>query len=91
MEIYVYYIEESRDIFSNYGHELIIIYYIFYKVLLQLQGTLVAPTRDAWKGDDKWIQFSYVDGLIINGGGLIDGQGASWWESCINCDRPTVR
>ncbi|GMY33441.1 probable polygalacturonase At3g15720, partial [Fagus crenata] len=59
-------------------------------IQFQLQGTLVAPTRDAWKGDDKWIQFLYVDGLIINGGGLIDGQGASWWESCINCDRPTA-
>ncbi|XP_042982587.1 probable polygalacturonase At3g15720 [Carya illinoinensis] len=30
----------------------------------------------------KWIQFSNIDGLVINGDGHIDGQGYAWWKSC---------
>ncbi|KAI4317378.1 hypothetical protein L6164_025250 [Bauhinia variegata] len=54
---------------------------------VQLQGDLVAPQRvNAWKwqdnGRDTWIEFSDISGLVVNGGGKIDGQGASWWKCC---------
>ncbi|KAK7280838.1 hypothetical protein RIF29_08362 [Crotalaria pallida] len=54
---------------------------------IQLEGTIIAPNSvEAWKWPnddgkkDKWVQFSDIDGLVINGGGTIDGQGAPWWK-----------
>ncbi|KAG6689013.1 hypothetical protein I3842_11G154900 [Carya illinoinensis] len=56
-----------------------------------LQGTIVAPSRDAWNGKNEWIQFAEINGLMIDGGGQIDGQGSSWWQDCkSNCERPTA-
>ncbi|XP_038888688.1 probable polygalacturonase At3g15720 [Benincasa hispida] len=63
------------------------------QVNIQLRGTLVAPKKGAWPTDkkDKWIEFHDIDGLTINGGGQIDGQGSSWWEDCeTHCERPTA-
>ncbi|XP_010254484.1 PREDICTED: probable polygalacturonase At3g15720 [Nelumbo nucifera] len=37
---------------------------------------------------DKWIAFSHVNGLTINGPGQIDGRGSSWWSH--ECQRPTA-
>ncbi|KAJ7949617.1 Pectin lyase-like superfamily protein [Quillaja saponaria] len=51
----------------------------------QLEGNVVAPKNtDAWEGQskDKWIVFINTDGLIIDGGGQIDGQGSVWWDAC---------
>lgn len=47
---------------------------------------------NAWRDKDKWVQFVDVQGLIINGGGQIDGQGHVWWKDCDNknCQRPVV-
>ncbi|CAN0843355.1 Probable polygalacturonase At3g15720 [Linum grandiflorum] len=50
-----------------------------------LKGTLVAPSSiSVWNNGDmeSWIQFSYVTGLIINGGGKFDGRGQIWWDAC---------
>ncbi|PRQ55901.1 putative polygalacturonase [Rosa chinensis] len=61
-------------------------------VNFQLSGNIVAPNNiNAWKDKEKWIQFYDVEGLIINGGGQIDGQGEVWWKVCdnSNCQRPT--
>ncbi|KAM0997077.1 hypothetical protein TB1_006397 [Malus domestica] len=60
----------------------------------QIQGSIIAPNNiGAWKNKDKWIQFANVPGLMINGGGRIDGNGAGWWKLCGNkkshCQRPT--
>ncbi|XP_061357372.1 probable polygalacturonase At3g15720 [Gastrolobium bilobum] len=64
---------------------------------IKLEGAIIAPKRvEAWKWPkndrDTWIQFSAISGLVINGGGQIDGQGAAWWNcySNSNCDRPTA-
>ncbi|KAI5395721.1 hypothetical protein KIW84_062052 [Lathyrus oleraceus] len=48
-------------------------------------GTITAPkNRKSWKWDNKdsesWIAFSHVNGLVISGKGIIDGQGSSWWK-----------
>ncbi|KDP29312.1 hypothetical protein JCGZ_19407 [Jatropha curcas] len=62
---------------------------------IQIQGTIVASNNiNAW-GKDKgsWLQFSDVNGLIIDGGGQIDGQGGLWWKFCKEdkgCSRPTA-
>lgn len=55
-------------------------------------GTIIAPQRqENWKfinnDGDSWIKFRHINGLLISGGGTIDGQGVSWWEKS---DRPTV-
>ncbi|KAI4317376.1 hypothetical protein L6164_025248 [Bauhinia variegata] len=64
---------------------------------VQLQGDLVTPKSvDAWKwpdnSKDAWIKFSDINGLVVNGGGKIDGQGASLWKCSSNgdCHRPTA-
>ncbi|CAL0308580.1 unnamed protein product [Lupinus luteus] len=57
----------------------------FSSINFKLEGNIVAPTStDAWaQGDDKtkWIEFNDIDGLIMNGGGQINGQGSVWWKS----------
>ncbi|XP_010545770.1 PREDICTED: probable polygalacturonase At3g15720 isoform X2 [Tarenaya hassleriana] len=58
----------------------------------QVYGDIVAPRRNQkkWKGDnDNWIVFSDIDDLIVEGDGLIDGQGSSWWKY-ENDPRPTA-
>ncbi|XP_022985111.1 probable polygalacturonase At3g15720 [Cucurbita maxima] len=62
------------------------------QVNFELKGTLMAPSKDAWPSDnDKWIQFVDIDGLTINGGGKMNGQGSLWWKGCEeHCDHPTA-
>ncbi|XP_068304207.1 probable polygalacturonase At1g80170 [Pyrus communis] len=49
----------------------------------RLSGVIVAPnTAGGWKGADL-LAFRGVNGLTLNGSGLIDGRGKSWWDvSC---------
>ncbi|CAL9025252.1 unnamed protein product [Prunus brigantina] len=63
------------------------------KVNFQIQGSIVAPNDiGAWTNKEMWIQFSNVQGLSVNGGGRIDGNGAVWWKACGSkgCQRPTA-
>ncbi|KAL9332836.1 hypothetical protein ACSQ67_002446 [Phaseolus vulgaris] len=59
-----------------------------------LEGTVTAPESvRVWKFLDdrrKWIQFSDISGLVMKGGGQIDGQGAAWWNSNDVSNRPTA-
>ncbi|KAF7837038.1 putative polygalacturonase [Senna tora] len=65
---------------------------------IQVQGTIIAPgSVDAWKWQsnsykETWLKFSNINGLVINGGGLIDGQGGPWWECFAQskCQRPSA-
>ncbi|KAF9615729.1 hypothetical protein IFM89_026144 [Coptis chinensis] len=52
---------------------------------VSLLGNLIAPRMSAWASSDKsqWLQFSQVNGLIVDGQGQVDGQGKQWWE----CER----
>ncbi|KAI3969134.1 hypothetical protein MKW92_024235 [Papaver armeniacum] len=55
------------------------------KPFVQVDGDIVAPTRDGWNGGlprptDTWITFNNVNGLTINGSGRIDGRGSDWWD-----------
>lgn len=52
----------------------------------RILGSIVAPDQpSAWEGHhiNTWLVFSNVNGLVVNGGGQIDGQGSSWWSR--NC------
>ncbi|XP_026412953.1 probable polygalacturonase At3g15720 [Papaver somniferum] len=55
------------------------------KPFIQVDGDIVAPTREGWSGGksrptDTWITFNNVNGLTINGSGRIDGRGSYWWD-----------
>lgn len=54
----------------------------------QITGNLIPPpNNNLWNPqipNQYWLQFTKVDGLTVNGGGSLDGQGASWWNMCKN-------
>lgn len=58
-------------------------------------GIIIAPQKwENWKWvnnkyRESWIQFVHINGLDVNGKGMIDGQGASWWNKD-QYERPTV-
>ncbi|XP_020262038.1 probable polygalacturonase At1g80170 [Asparagus officinalis] len=55
-------------------------------VNFQIEGTIVAPDAPStWDGLDpgQWLQFKYINGLTVEGPGVIDGRGYNWWKkSC---------
>lgn len=54
-----------------------------------IKGTLKAPSDPAIFFTDHWIRFRYVDQLVVEGDGYLDGQGASAWQynNCKNNPR----
>ncbi|OMO63897.1 Glycoside hydrolase, family 28 [Corchorus capsularis] len=59
-------------------------------IIVEIQGTIKGTTDISEFQDDGWITFEYLDGLILTGGGTLDGQGAFAWKhnDCrknINC------
>ncbi|KAL0415339.1 UNVERIFIED_CONTAM: putative polygalacturonase [Sesamum latifolium] len=58
------------------------------RVYMLVSGNIVAPVKTGWSGNQKnaWIIFSNINGLVVKGKGVIDGQGSSWWPSrpCFN-------
>ncbi|KAJ3707921.1 hypothetical protein LUZ61_011626 [Rhynchospora tenuis] len=49
-------------------------------VSVRLKGSLLAST-DLGLFSNNWIEFQYIKGLKITGGGTLDGQGASAWPN----------
>ncbi|XP_038882288.1 probable polygalacturonase At3g15720 [Benincasa hispida] len=50
---------------------------------VKILGRIVAQSDlDAWKDFDaeNWLLFANVSGLVVQGNGKIDGQGAAWWD-----------
>ncbi|XWS19083.1 hypothetical protein CRYUN_Cryun32bG0100700 [Craigia yunnanensis] len=48
-----------------------------------VEGEIIGPSNlSDWSGYDvsMWLSFQNVNGLIVDGNGLIDGQGAIWWK-----------
>jgi len=55
---------------------------LFHVVLtLQLEGTILAPTSaKAWgSGLLQWLEFTKLNGIVIQGSGIINGRGQQWW------------
>ena len=48
-------------------------------IMFIIKGVLKAPTDPNLFFTDHWIGFQYVDGLVVKGGGYLDGQGPSAW------------
>ncbi|KAK2451136.1 putative polygalacturonase [Trifolium repens] len=59
-------------------------------IYVKIEGTIIAPNNiEAWKWANNydrltWIRFSEISGLVVYGGGLIDGKGSSWWDCYSN-------
>jgi hypothetical protein len=65
-------------------------------LILQLEGTILAPTNaKAWgSGLLQWLEFTKLNGLSIQGSGTINGRGQQWWtysDPNDNEDDDTVR
>ncbi|VVA92143.1 unnamed protein product [Arabis nemorensis] len=49
-------------------------------IIFFIKGTLLAPMAANEIKKDSWINFRYVDNLVVSGGGTIDGQGSRSWS-----------
>ncbi|XP_058111789.1 exopolygalacturonase-like [Magnolia sinica] len=47
-------------------------------IAFQVAGVVKAPGLEKFESD-SWIEFQYVNGLMVTGGGTFDGQGALAW------------
>ncbi|KAE8699380.1 putative polygalacturonase [Hibiscus syriacus] len=59
-----------------------------------MEGEIIAPNDISyWRSHyvPTWLTFEQVNGLVVNGNGLFDGQGAVWWKLVPDpCQRPTA-
>ncbi|XP_026381847.1 polygalacturonase At1g48100-like [Papaver somniferum] len=57
-------------------------------IVFQLDGTIIAPTSwKAWgSGLFQWILFSKLNGISVQGKGIIDGRGSLWWKESSQLD-----
>ncbi|CAA0833709.1 Pectin lyase-like superfamily protein [Striga hermonthica] len=64
--------------------------YCQHNIVFQLDGTIIAPKSSGPWGSGllQWLEFSKLVGLTIKGSGLIDGNGAVWWQSSPFDDDP---
>ncbi|KAM6565105.1 hypothetical protein CsatB_025103 [Cannabis sativa] len=62
-------------------------------VTLQIEGTIEASTdRSDYAGahERNWLMFQNVNNLIVEGGGIINGNGHLWWDlSCTTNKTPS--
>ncbi|WKA08361.1 hypothetical protein VitviT2T_026090 [Vitis vinifera] len=83
----------STPIFHIPGNKTFLLNPVFFQgpcrstnIQFQIDGIITAESEPSnWKCTrnrcDKWIHFKRVDGLFINGSGIIDGNGKNWWSS----------
>nr|ACG32854.1 polygalacturonase precursor [Zea mays] len=50
-------------------------------IVFQLEGTILAPTSaKSWgSGLLQWLEFTKLNGMVIQGNGIINGRGQQWW------------
>ncbi|XP_025815847.1 polygalacturonase At1g48100-like [Panicum hallii] len=50
-------------------------------IVFQLEGTILAPTsaRPWGSGLLQWLEFTKLNGIVIQGNGIINGRGQQWW------------
>lgn len=60
-------------------------------IVVQIRGTLLSASPDQLDDFpmdvDNWIQFYNIHGLIVIGGGTLDGQGASVWPHSLDSNQ----
>ncbi|KAF5804281.1 putative polygalacturonase [Helianthus annuus] len=58
-------------------------------ITMQISGTILASEQESkYKKDEKhWLRVDKVDDLVIEGGGVIDGNGDSWWKNSCKVDK----
>lgn len=44
-------------------------------IIFEVQGTIQAPTNPSLFPNAEWVSFSDIDGLVLTGNGVFDGQG----------------
>ncbi|XP_050237270.1 exopolygalacturonase-like [Mercurialis annua] len=49
-------------------------------IVVRVQGTVQATSDLSQYSEDAWILFERIDGLVLTGGGIFHGQGASVWK-----------
>ncbi|KAK7290465.1 hypothetical protein RIF29_04908 [Crotalaria pallida] len=58
------------------------------QVHIQILGNLLAPVRNSWGACSRhWLYFFGVDGMTIDGSGVINGQGHDWWGNALLFER----
>ncbi|XP_042382302.1 polygalacturonase At1g48100-like isoform X1 [Zingiber officinale] len=52
-------------------------------IVFQLDGMIIAPTNAKYWGSGLlwWIEFSKLQGITIQGSGVIEGRGSVWWAN----------
>ncbi|KZV17818.1 Pectin lyase-like superfamily protein [Dorcoceras hygrometricum] len=65
--------------------------YCQHNIVFQLDGKIVAPTSSSPWGSGllQWLEFTKLVGITIKGSGIIDGNGAVWWQLSPYEDDPT--
>nr|CAB3477720.1 unnamed protein product [Digitaria exilis] len=50
-------------------------------IVFQLEGTILAPTsaKSFGSGLLQWLEFTKLNGIVIQGNGIINGRGQQWW------------
>ncbi|PWA57579.1 polygalacturonase [Artemisia annua] len=58
-------------------------------ITMQVAGTILAtPEKSKYKKDKKhWLTVERVDNLVLEGGGVIDGNGDIWWKTSCKVDK----
>ncbi|KAK3441536.1 hypothetical protein EUGRSUZ_B01677 [Eucalyptus grandis] len=49
-------------------------------IILQLDGTVVAPTDPQAWGGEHWLHFDKLSRFTLQGSGTVDGRGSVWWR-----------
>ncbi|XP_028788933.1 polygalacturonase-like, partial [Neltuma alba] len=56
-------------------------------ITVQVEGTVLASTDPSVYENGEWLMFENIVGIKLIGGGTFDGQGKSFWEFNVDCDK----